>query len=193
MRKKIICLASATEKHSRENLGAPVDKIIEGLGSIAETARGADIETRVALSMAFGSPEQAKTPQEEVLGICARLRDAGFAKIILCDTYGAASPKDVISLLGKISDIYWPRNITLHMHDTFGHALANIFAGLLCGVSRFDSAMNGLGGCPFVPEAKGNVDTLALAGFLRSLDIQNSLDEAKLAKASAYCRGLLNP
>lgn len=189
--RNVVCLVSATETHSRANLGRSIDRVLDDLRDMGEQARSLGLQTRVAISMAWVDPHEGEVPPERVADIAKRLRDAGFPEITLCDTYGGASPGAVAALLERLRDIYPVPRIGLHLHDTFGVGSANVLVGLLAGVSRFDGAIGGLGGCPFAPGARGNAATEQLVYLLHSLGVSTGVDLRALREASTACLELL--
>lgn len=186
-----LCLASATRTHSRNNLGRSIEEVLGELPAMARAAREAGMRPRVALSVAWGDPDEGPVPTERAAELCRVLHAAGFDEITLCDTYGAASPDAVAALVEAVGGFYPPAAVGLHFHDTFGLASANVLAGLLCGVSRFDASVNGLGGCPFLPGARGNLDTAHLLRLLRGLGVETAAREDALQAAAAACAARL--
>ncbi len=140
---------------------------------------------------AWVDPYEGEVPAERVVDIARELRAAGFSEITLCDTYGGASPKAVAALLEGLRNVFPLPRLGLHLHDTFGVGSANVLVGLLAGVSRFDAAIAGLGGCPFAPGARGNAATEQLVYLLHSLGLATGVDLDALREASDSCLGLL--
>lgn len=186
-----VCLVSATETHSAANLGRPIARVLTDLQKAAGRARKAGMRTRVAVSMAWVDPDEGSVPQARVVEICRRLHEVGFPELTLCDTFGGASPRAVGELLEAIAAFYPPEDLGLHLHDTFGTASANVLVGLLEGVARFDASLGGLGGCPFAPGSKGNLDTEELVYLLDSLAIGTGIDREALGRARRDCLELL--
>lgn len=189
--RNLLCVLSATETHSRANLGRRVDAVLAELGELRAKISVAGVRARVALSVAFADPVEGVVPTEKAAALCRRVFDLGFGELTLCDTYGAASPLQVSELLSAIGEFYPPDRIGLHLHDTFGFASANVLAGLMSGVSRFDGSVLGLGGCPFLPGARGNVDTANLVRFLDGLGVVTGVDREKLERAAFACESIL--
>ena len=125
------------------------------------------------------------------LELCKALAGIGFEQLTLCDTYGGASPLRVIELLTQLAPHYPAERIGLHLHDTFGTASANTLAGLVMGIRRFESSISGLGGCPFAPGARGNMDMAHLLHLLSGLGMMTGVDDEALARATAKCMALL--
>ncbi|MFU8857108.1 MAG: hydroxymethylglutaryl-CoA lyase [Deferrisomatales bacterium] len=189
--RNLVCVLSATETHSLANLGRPVEGVLAELGPLARQARGAGTRTRAAVSMAWVDPEEGAVPRGRVVGLARELARLGFRELTLCDTYGGASPRDVTVLLEEIAPAFPLDRVGLHLHDTFGVASANVLAGLAAGVGRFDGAIGGLGGCPFAPGARGNVDTEHVVYLLHSLGVDTGIDGEALAQAAGECLAVL--
>lgn len=185
--RNLVCLLSATETHSRANLGRPVARVVAELAPLARAARRAGARLRAAVSMAWMDPDEGIVPPQRVVAIARELAEQGFGELTLCDTYGGASPRAVTELLEAVAPVFEPEHVGLHLHDTFGVASANVLAGLAAGVRRFDGAIGGLGGCPFAPGAKGNADTEHLVYLLHGLGVETGIDRAALGRAAAQC------
>lgn len=190
--RNVVCLASATETHSRANLGRPVTAVLQGLEGLARRAADAGARCRVAVSMAWVDPTEGEVPVERTAGLCRSLHDLGFSEITLCDTYGAAPPRAVAELLEAIAGCYPAERVGLHLHDTFGVASANTLVGLLEGVSRFDASVGGLGGCPFAPGARGNMDAEHLLCLLEGLGVETGVGREALGSAARQCLTFLD-
>jgi hydroxymethylglutaryl-CoA lyase len=185
--RNLVCVVSATEAHSEANLGHPIARVLSDLEGTVPLLRRAGVRTRVALSMAWVDPVEGVVPQDRVLDLCRRLAAMGFEELTLCDTHGGASPRAVAGLLEDLSPLFPAEALGLHLHDTFGAAAANALVGLLLGITRFDGSLGGLGGCPFAPGARGNVDTEELVRLLHTLNIETGISEEALRCARQEC------
>lgn len=190
--RNVICLASATESHSAKNLGRPIKVVLADIKSMPADASDNGVRVRVALSVAWGDEEEGETDTMRVAGIVSDLAGMGFTHLTLCDTWGAASPLKVIELIRAIAGSFPADRIGLHLHDTFGFASANTLAGLLCGVTRHEGSILGLGGCPFLPGARGNIDTVHLIKLLNALGVSTVPKAEEVARAAIYCQTLLS-
>lgn len=186
-----LCLVSATETHSIANLGRPIARVLDDLQALARRAREAGIRTRAAVSMAWVDPDEGPVSRDRVVAICGRLQQAGFSELTLCDTFGGASPRAVGELLEEVTTFYAPRDLGLHLHDTFGTASSNVLVGLMEGLARFDASLGGLGGCPFAPGSKGNLDTEKLLYLLDSLGVDTGIDREAFGLAKRDCLEML--
>lgn len=189
--RNVLCVLSATETHSRANLGRGIEAVLSELGEMRARISEAGARTRAALSVAFADPDEGVVATEAAAALCRRVFELGFGELTICDTYGAASPLQVAGLLAAIREFYPPNRVGLHLHDTFGYASANVLAGLMFGVARFDGSVLGLGGCPFLPGARGNVDTVNLVRFLEDLGVETGVDRKKLERAAFACESIL--
>ena len=122
------------------------------------------------------------------------LLQLGVDEISLADTIGVGTPKQILALLAVIQPLMKTTALALHLHDTYGQALVNLFAALEKDVSRFDTAVAGLGGCPYAPHASGNVATEEVLYCLHGLGVQTGIDLSKMAKVGEWvCKKLNRP
>jgi hydroxymethylglutaryl-CoA lyase len=150
---------SISETHNLTNLRMSRDQSCAALMETIRLAQQAKVPVNVSLSCVFGCPMEGDVAVDEVFGWSGRFIDAGVSGITLCDTTGMAYPTQVAGIV-ELFKARWPgAMLTLHFHNTRGMGLANVFAGVQAGADRFDSALGGLGGCPYAPGATGNVCT----------------------------------
>lgn len=185
--RNVLCLLSATESHSRENLGRPIAEVLRGLEIMRRVAGAAGLTARAALSMAWVDPREGRVPAGRALALARALREQGFAELTLCDTLGQACPEEVAELVAGVQESFPGGRLGLHLHDGAGQAAAGILAGLALGVRRFEAALAGLGGCPFAPGAAANLDTERLVELLHSAGLETGIDPAALAAARVHC------
>jgi hydroxymethylglutaryl-CoA lyase len=131
---------------------------------------------RVAISMAFGCSFEGAVELPKLQSVIGAMVDGGFRRVVLCDTIGVAHPRQVYSWSQRCLASFPDVQFDLHLHDTYGRGLANILAALEAGVTTFDTAIGGLGGCPFAPGATGNVATEDVVALLESMGIQTGID-----------------
>ena len=167
---------SCSEAHNQANLRMSRATSEALLLELIAQANAAGVAGQVSLSTAFGCPFEGAVAHEEVLRLATRMLAGGAAGITLCDTTGMADPASVRLLLRRAADLMPLENITLHLHDTRGLALANALSGFDAGVTRFDGSCAGLGGCPYAPGASGNVGSEALAHLFRSMGVETGVD-----------------
>jgi hydroxymethylglutaryl-CoA lyase len=137
--------------------------------------------------MCFGDPWEGRVDPGRPADVAARLVDLGCSTISLGDTIGVATAGQVVAVLDSVEAAGVPRNrIALHLHDTYGQALANVLAGLEAGITEFDSSAGGLGGCPYAKSATGNLATEDLVWMLDGLGIDTGVDLPTLVQTSRW-------
>lgn len=184
---EIAIFLSVTESFSRENLGADRDHMEREAAAITKRALEDGVRVRGYLSMVFGDPWEGPVDPLEVVRLIGSMRTWGIREVSLGDTIGVATPGQVRALLRILTNDGIPMSeIALHMHDTYGQALVNVYAGLEAGVRKFDAAAAGIGGCPFARSATGNLATDDLVWMLDGLGIRSGIDLDALAETSAW-------
>jgi hydroxymethylglutaryl-CoA lyase len=159
---------------------------------VIEAARERDLRVRGYVSMVFGDPWEGRVDPEQVASVAARLFALGCATISLGDTIGVGTPGQVQVVLQTVAAAGVPLGqVALHLHDTYGQALANVLAGLEAGVTEFDASTGGVGGCPFAKSATGNLATEDLVWMLDGLGIAHGLDLSALVSTSRWLAGHL--
>jgi hydroxymethylglutaryl-CoA lyase len=184
---ELAIFVSATETFAKQNLGTTVDGAIEMAAPVVAAAHARGIPVRGYVSMCFGDPWEGKVEPERPAVVAARLIELGCSTISLGDTIGVATAGHIAAVLECVEAAGVERaRIALHLHDTYGQALANVLAGLEAGVTEFDSSAGGLGGCPYAKSATGNLATEDLVWMLEGLGIQTGVDLATLVKTSRW-------
>ncbi|VFR42129.1 Hydroxymethylglutaryl-CoA lyase [plant metagenome] len=171
---------SSSETHNRANLRMTREQSFAELSNILGVAATYGLPCNVSLSTAFGCPFDGDVPADAVLALARRLVDVGAAGITLCDTTGMAYPSQVASLSADAQALLPGTPITIHLHNTRGMALANAVAAWQVGITRFDAAAGGLGGCPFAPGASGNVATEELVHMFACMGVETGVSLAPL-------------
>jgi len=185
---EVAVFLSASEGFSQANLNCSIAESIERARPVAEAARRDGVPLRGYVSCVVRCPYDGPVAPQAVAEVARQLLDLGCHEVSLGDTIGRAWPSEVAAMLEAVLDIAAPENLAGHFHDTSGMALDNIRVALDHGLSVFDASVGGLGGCPFAPGARGNVDTLAVADMLAETDYETGLDPEKLAAAAAFAR-----
>ena len=181
--------ASLADSHSRRNAGCGAGEALSRVTGLVGRAREEGMVVRAGLQCAFGGDGEP-VPWRQVVAAAGQLVAAGAAEINLADTAGKAGPDDVVRLVGRVRRaVAVP--LSLHLHGPRERALANLLAGYRAGVRLFDVALGGLGGCPFVPGAGGNVATEEAAERFASLGVPTGLDVQALAAAADHTARLL--
>jgi hydroxymethylglutaryl-CoA lyase len=173
---------SASHAHSLANLRKAPDDVVADIARMRaeRDARGARTRIEVGMSTAFGCTIQGEVKHEEVVRLVQAVLATGVDYVSLADTVGYADPAMVASLFEKVLRVAGDRVVCGHFHDTRGLALANVYAALQLGITRFDASSAGIGGCPHAPGASGNVATEDLAYMLASMGIETGLDFDRL-------------
>lgn len=184
---ELAIFVSATESFAKQNLGTTLDGAIQMAAPVVAAASIRGIPVRGYVSMGFGDPWEGTVEPVRPAAVAARLIELGCSTISLGDTIGVATAGHVAAVLDSLAAAGVPRDrIALHMHDTYGQALANVLAGLEAGVTEFDSAAGGLGGCPYAKSATGNLATEDLVWMLEGLGIETGVDLPALVETSRW-------
>ncbi len=183
---------SASETHSRKNTNRSVDEGRAAITPVIERALSEGVTVRAGIQSALGCGFEGRIDPARVIGIAREFAAIGVQEINIADTAGLANPVQVYDLCRALRDAIGPDvALSLHLHDTRGLGLANMLAGLQAGVRIFDAAMGGLGGCPFVPKATGNVATEDVAFACEQMGLATGIDWQKLRAPVARAEALL--
>lgn len=183
---------SASESHSRSNVGKSVDEALAHIAPVIERALGQGVSVRAGIQSALGCGFEGRVAPERVVAIARTFSSLGVHEINLADTAGLANPRQVFELVGAVRAAVRPEiKLSLHLHDTRGLGLANMLAGLQAGVRIFDAALGGLGGCPFIPAASGNIATEDAVFALEEMGVATGIDWQALAALTRRLEGLL--
>lgn len=188
---EIALFTAASETFTRRNINMTIDESLTAFTAVIERAQPAGLTVRGYVSTAFGCPYEGHVPPEKVVDVTRRLLALGVAEVSIGDTIGVATPNQITGMIELLKTVAPLDTLALHLHDTRGTALANAYAGLEAGVTCFDSAAGGLGGCPYAPGASGNLATEDLLYMLHGLGIDTGVDLAKVTAASRYLAGVL--
>ena len=187
---EIAVFGAASEGFSQNNINCSIAESLERFKPVVDAARAAGVPVRGYVSCVTHCPYVGPTPPESVARVAAALMDMGCYQISLGDTLGAATPEAISAMLDAVLAVVPARSLAGHFHDTGGRALDNIAVSLERGLRVFDSALAGLGGCPYAPGAKGNVATEAVVTLLHERGFETGLDRDRLAHASAFAQSL---
>jgi hydroxymethylglutaryl-CoA lyase len=189
---ELAIFVSATETFAQQNLGTTLDGAIDMAAPVVAASLARGIPVRGYVSMCFGDPWEGRVDPGRPAEVAARITELGCSTISLGDTIGVATAGQVVTVLDRVEAAGVPRNrIALHMHDTYGQALANVLAGLEAGIIEFDSSAGGLGGCPYAKSATGNLATEDLIWMLDGLGIETGVDLTALGRTSRWLAGEL--
>jgi len=189
--REIAVFASASETFSKRNINCTIAESIERFRPVMERARAHGLRVRGYISCVLGCPYEGVVPVAQVVDVAEQLHDLGAYEISLGDTIGVGTPGKARDLVHAVGTIVPIERIAVHFHDTYGQALANIFASLEAGVRVVDASVGGLGGCPYAKGASGNVATEDLLYMLHGLGIDTGAELVRVAAAGAYiCQAL---
>ena len=188
---EVAIFASASEGFSQKNINCSIDESISRFTLILERAKFVKCNVRGYVSCVTHCPYDGPTDPDQVIRVALRLLEMGCYEISLGDTIGAATTDTTHNLVGSILN-YMPSSVLAgHFHDTNNNALENIGVCLEAGIRTFDSAVGGLGGCPYAEGAKGSVDTVSVVNMLHGMKYETGLNVESLKKASAFAQSLI--
>jgi len=193
---EVAVFTAASEAFNRKNINATIDESIERFRPVVERAKADGVRVRGYVSTVLGCPYQGEVPIEDVVRVARRMHELGCYEISLGDTIGVGHPRQVRELVQAVAGEAPLERIALHLHDTFGRALANVQAGYEAGVRTFDASLGGLGGCPYAPGASGNVatedvvDLFERAGVATGVDLDALVDTARWLEQDVLRRPL---
>lgn len=183
---------SASETHAKKNTNRGVAEACAAITPTIEKALGEGVAVRAGIQSALGCGFEGKIDANRVIGIARDFSALGVQEINIADTAGLANPRQVFELCRRLQDAISPDvKLSLHLHDTRGLGLANMVAGLQAGVRIFDAALGGLGGCPFVPEATGNIATEDAAFACEEMGLTTGIDWQSLRGPVAKAEAIL--
>lgn len=180
----IAVFASASEGFSRANINCTVAESIERFKPVVARAKADGVKVRGYISCVLGCPFDGEVKPQTVVGVARTLSELGCYEVSLGDTIGVGTPLKAKHLLRAVAGSVPMTHLAMHFHDTYGQALANLYAGLEEGCRVIDSAAGGLGGCPYAPGATGNVATEDVVYLLEGMGIATGVDMPKLVAAT---------
>ncbi len=176
----IAIFASASETFSQKNINCSIDESLERFSDVLKKISASNLPVRGYVSCAFGCPYEGDVHHQKVIELTKKLLELGCYEVSIADTIGCGTPSETDSLLHGLIAAVGREAIAMHFHDTHGRALENIEIALSKGISSIDSAVAGLGGCPYAPGASGNVATEDVVNLLNDLNIKHGIDLQKL-------------
>jgi hydroxymethylglutaryl-CoA lyase len=183
---EVAVFAAASESFSQRNTNCSIAESLERFAPVIDAARTAAVEVRGYVSCVLGCPYEGDVAVDQVADVAAALFDMGCYEVSLGDTIGVGTPAKAQRMIDAVGKRVPIERIAGHYHDTYGQALANIYASLELGVAVFDSSIAGLGGCPYAKGATGNVATEDVVYMLRGLDIDTGVDLDRLIDAGQF-------
>ncbi|HEY3681308.1 MAG TPA: hydroxymethylglutaryl-CoA lyase [Bradyrhizobium sp.] len=182
--REIAVFAAASESFSRANINCTIAESIERFKPVMNRARADGIRVRGYVSCVLGCPYEGEITPQAVVNVAKALWDLGCYEVSLGDTIGVGTPVKTRQLLRAVAGAMPMAKLAMHFHDTYGQALANLYAGMEEGARVIDCAAGGLGGCPFAPGATGNVATEDVVYMLEGMGIKTGVDMDKLVAAT---------
>ncbi|XP_057555375.1 3-hydroxymethyl-3-methylglutaryl-CoA lyase, cytoplasmic isoform X2 [Hippopotamus amphibius kiboko] len=183
---EISVFGAASESFSKKNINCSIEESMEKFEEVVKSARHMNIPTRGYVSCALGCPYEGNITAQKVTEVSKRLYGMGCYEISLGDTIGVGTPGSMKRLLESVMKEIPPRALAVHCHDTYGQALANILTALQMGINVVDSAVSGLGGCPYAKGASGNVATEDLIYMLNGLGVKTGVNLYKVMEAGDF-------
>jgi hydroxymethylglutaryl-CoA lyase len=183
---EVVIFGSASEAFSQKNINCSIEESIARFADVAQAAKEHGLRLRGSISCAFGCPYQGEVAPDSVADVTRRLRELGCDEIDIADTIGVATPRQVQAVMRRAAEEFPVGQLSGHFHDTYGQALANIYASLEAGISIFHSSVAGLGGCPYAKGATGNVATEDVLYMLRGLGIETGIDLDMVVDAGQF-------
>jgi hydroxymethylglutaryl-CoA lyase len=177
---------SVSDTHSRKNARRPAAEALDAMAELIRQALSSGLDVRAGLQCAFGCVYEGAIAEQAVLKATEKMVQTGVREINLADTTGMATPLTIRRLIQRVREAFPDTRISLHLHDTRGLALANMFAGYEAGIRIFDTCTGGLGGCPFVKGAAGNIPTEDAVHMFDSMGVATGIAVETLCEAVAF-------
>jgi hydroxymethylglutaryl-CoA lyase len=188
---EVAIFGAASEAFSKKNINCSIAESLERFGAVADAARAANIKVRGYISCVVGCPYEGEIDPGKVAEVAEALFHMGCYEISLGDTIGVGTPAKTQRMIKACAHRVPVEQLAGHYHDTYGQALANIYASLELGVSTFDSSVAGLGGCPYAAGASGNVATEDVVYMLNGLGVETGVDLDRLVAIGQWICGVL--
>jgi hydroxymethylglutaryl-CoA lyase len=188
---EVAVFGAASESFSRKNINCTIAESLERFRPVTAAARAAGIKVRGYISCVLGCPYEGEIAPARVAEVARALHDMGCYEISLGDTIGVGTPGKTQRMIEAVAQRVPVGKLAGHYHDTYGQALANIYASLEMGVATFDSSVAGLGGCPYAKGASGNVATEDVLYLLNGLGIETGVDLDKVVDIGRWICGVI--
>jgi hydroxymethylglutaryl-CoA lyase len=183
---EVVIFGAASEAFSQKNINCSIAESIERFREVAKLAKASHLRLRGSISCSFGCPYQGEVTPDAVADVVTRMQDLGCDEIDIADTTGVGTARQVQTVFDKVSRQFPIDQLAGHFHDTYGQALANIYAALEVGVSIYHSSVAGLGGCPYAKGATGNVATEDVLYLMQGLGIHTGIDLQMVVDAGQF-------
>jgi len=188
---EVAIFGAASEAFSKKNINCSIAESLERFRPVADAAKLAGVKVRGYISCVLGCPYEGDVSPEKVAEVAAALHDMGCYEVSLGDTIGVGTPGKTQRMIEAVAKRVPIERLAGHYHDTYGQALANIYASLELGVATFDSSVAGLGGCPYAKGASGNVATEDVIYMLHGLGIRTGVDLGKVVDTGQWICGVI--
>jgi hydroxymethylglutaryl-CoA lyase len=188
---EIAIFGAASEAFSKKNINCSIAESLERFRPVAEAAKAAGVKVRGYISCVLGCPYEGEVPPQKVAEVAGALYEMGCYEVSLGDTIGVGTPGKAQKMIEAVAKRVPIGHLAGHYHDTYGQALANIYASLELGVATFDSSVAGLGGCPYAKGASGNVATEDVVYMLHGLGIRTGIDLDKVVETGQWISSVL--
>jgi len=189
--KQVSVFMSASESHNKSNINRTIAESLQMFSELIPSIKKEGMDAVAAISVACGCPYEGEVKAEKVAEIARELVSYGADYLVLGDTIGVGTPTQVKRLLEQVLTVHDVKRVGLHLHDTQSTALANVLAGLEMGITTYDSAVGGLGGCPYAPGASGNLPTENLVYMLEGMGIDTGIDLTALMEVGAWVQDVV--
>ena len=188
---EIVVFGAATEAFSKKNTNCTIAEGVARFSEVCDEALKHGIKVRGDMSVCLGCPYEGEVSAEAVARLAQQMAQIGCGEVTVCDTIGTGTPGKMKAAIEAVAKHIAIDRIAVHVHDTYGQAIANIYAALECGISIYDSSVAGLGGCPYAKGATGNVSTEDVVYLLDGLGVETGIDIKKLIAAGDYISNVL--
>jgi hydroxymethylglutaryl-CoA lyase len=188
---EVAVFVAASETFSQKNINCSISESLERARPVAAAAKTHGVRVRGYISCVLDCPYEGEIAPSAVREVAAALQAMGCYEISLGDTIGTGTPGRARRLIATVAETVPVETLAGHFHDTYGQAIANVYAAMEAGVATFDSSVAGLGGCPYAKGATGNVATEDLLYLLEGLDIETGVDMTRLRIAGRYISDFL--
>lgn len=188
---QIAVFVGASETFNKKNINRTIDESLDECRRMFDKAKSQNIFVRAYVSTAFRCPYEGSVSFDQIEKVVRHFMEFGANEIVIGDTTGSANPKDVYERLVKLKELYPDAVFGVHFHNTNSFGFANVLSALQAGITKFDSSIAGIGGCPFSPGATGNIATEQLVQLFHEMGIETNLNERKVKEASSFTKQML--
>jgi hydroxymethylglutaryl-CoA lyase len=182
---------SASDTHSRKNANKSIEESLIEFANMARIANEAGLTVRGGIQCAFGCRYEGKISEQFVIDFAKRHLDLGIEELSFADSTGMGNPLQIKRIMSQIVPLAGNLPVILHLHDTEGKGIANMISAIECGVNHFDTAFGGLGGCPFIKDATGNIATEDVVHCLHQMGYETGINNLKMIELTKEVEAFL--